>query len=157
MIVSVQPRFWNITSTKLTKCLTDGQFFLTDLTSLLVELTSCQNLPKHSVAMRSLADLLISCNFQTSSSSLCTMSAIGINGFGRIGRLVLRLIPSSFNFQIQTSISGRPLPKEPRWSLSTTPSSPSTTWSTCSSMTQPTASTRGRSRLRMESWSLTAR
>merc|ERR1712037_1021102 len=55
------------------------------------------------------------------------------------------------------SSSGRPLPKEPRWSLSTTPSSPSTTWSTCSSMTQPTASTRERSRLRMESWSLTAR
>ena len=48
------------------------------------------------------------------------------------------------------------LAKEAKVVVSMTPSSPSTSWSTCSSTTQPTASTRERSRLRMESWLLTA-
>ena len=87
-LTSLSDSLWT-SSTKLTKCLTDGQFFLL-IPSLYWQL---QNIALNLVAMiladrlddhRQLSDLrpILNCP---------TMSAIGINGFGRIGRLVLRL------------------------------------------------------------------
>ena len=49
--------FWNTTSTKLTKCLTYGQFFSTDPDYLVVVLVSHHEPAQNLVAIRSLANL----------------------------------------------------------------------------------------------------
>lgn len=87
------------------------------------------------------------------------MSKIGINGFGRIGRLVLRASLERGG-QVRRKESCNPqvgrvtlvllirILCQTRSSPSMTPSSVSITWSTCSSMTPPTVSSREKSRPR---------
>lgn len=85
------------------------------------------------------------------------MSKIGINGFGRIGRLVLRAALErggqvrwrTINLKIGPNLFSNSRFFSNRSSPSMTPSSVSITWSTCSSMTPPTASSREKSRPRV--------
>lgn len=89
------------------------------------------------------------------------MSKIGINGFGRIGRLVLRAsLERGGQVRWKESVERRqsanrfhtrftnPIFLPSRSSPSMTPSSVSITWSTCSSMTPPTVNSRERSKPR---------